>query len=109
MRLTDFEVEAIVKSADEFVGNSFKGILILFGSRTDDKKLGGDIDLALIAQSLEDFEKLKKIDYKIVASIKMKHQVGDQRIDFKVLSTSDTQKFFFVEALKDSVVLKRWD
>ena len=45
MRLTEREVEAIRASAREALGAS--AVVRLFGSRTDDARRGGDIDLHL--------------------------------------------------------------
>ena len=108
MRLTQAEVSAIINSIEEFIEPDFKGALKLFGSRADDTKAGGDIDLALIAESELWATKLKKIDFKVTASLKMKKEIGNQKIDFKILSEPDTQKSFFIEALKNSIVLKLW-
>ena len=109
MRLTEAEVSAIVNSIEEFIEPDFAGTLMLFGSRTDDTKVGGDIDLALIVISNEWADKFKKIDFKIVAAIKMKNESGDQKIDFKILNRTDAQKSFFVEALKNAILIKNWD
>ncbi len=109
MRLTEAEVSAIVNSIEEFIEPGFSGTLKLFGSRTDDTKFGGDIDLALIVNSDEWADKFKKTDFKIVAAIKMKNEISDQKIDFKILNRADAQKSFFVEALKDAILLKNWE
>ena len=45
MRLSRKEIETILKVANEIYGKGVK--VYLFGSRTDDNKRGGDIDLLL--------------------------------------------------------------
>ena len=48
MRLTNKEKETILKSAMRYFGNTVK--VYLFGSRLDDQKRGGDIDLFVISE-----------------------------------------------------------
>ncbi len=106
MRLSDEEVQAIVKSVKEFLPNDFKGQLVLFGSQTRLDAKGGDIDLALLVLMPQDkVDQLKMQDYKMVAAMKMKSQIGDRKIDFNVISEEDSNKAFFREALKGAVVL----
>ena len=52
MRLTDFEANTIKQSACEVFGA--KTQVFLFGSRTDDTKKGGDIDLYIKAETGKD-------------------------------------------------------
>lgn len=43
MRLSLYEAQCIVESKNKFFGKNFQ--IYLFGSRADDSKKGGDIDL----------------------------------------------------------------
>jgi len=70
MRLKEFEIQAIKEAFD----NVFeKGEVILFGSRIDDNKKGGDIDLYIKAEY--SFEK------KISFLAKLKRKIGERKID----------------------------
>ena len=63
MRLNNFEVEAIKKSFKEVFKS---GEIYLFGSRVDDTKKGGDIDLFIISKEAKYESKLKvssKLEY----------------------------------------------
>ena len=73
MRLSKSEVEAVKEVFYEvFEG----GKVYLFGSRVDDTKRGGDIDLYLSPSSKVDLSS-KKIDF----LVELKHKIGDQKID----------------------------
>jgi predicted nucleotidyltransferase len=71
MRLQENEREIIISTISEFAPDIRT---YLFGSRTDDSKRGGDIDLLLIGQGLDQYliRKLK---------ILLKEKLGDQKID----------------------------
>lgn len=73
MRLEPYEVKAI---QDSFINNFHSGKIYLFGSRADDTKKGGDIDLYI---EPIDTQKLtsKKIDF----LAELKRFIGDQKID----------------------------
>ena len=75
MRLTDFQVKKI----KEAVKNSFgeESPVYLFGSRTDDNKKGGDIDLLIITSSEGTDLEWKKGE----AVAKIQLGIGDQKID----------------------------
>ena len=75
MRLREFEVKTIKDAVSKNFGTNSR--VSLFGSRTDDSKKGGDIDL-LVETDLPAGEYLvKKI--KTLTEIKMK--LGGQKID----------------------------
>ena len=73
MRLSDFEVKSI-KSSFEKVFK--KGAIYLFGSRVNDDKKGGDIDLYIQPKDLVDLS-LKKINF----LVELKSKIGEQKID----------------------------
>ena len=73
MRLTQSEIEAVKQV---FYDTFKKGKIYLFGSRVDDTKRGGDIDLYLSPSSKIDSSS-KKIDFLVA----LKQKIGEQKID----------------------------
>lgn len=95
MRLTKFEIEAIKRSFKEVFKD---GKIYLFGSRVDDAKKGGDIDLYIISDQKENlFE--KKIEF----LVSLKEKIGDQKID--VIISRDRSRPIEQEALRNGVEL----
>ncbi|MEA1921723.1 MAG: nucleotidyltransferase domain-containing protein [Pseudomonadota bacterium] len=85
MRLTDEQVLTIKNIIRTSFGGAAK--LRLFGSRLDDSKKGGDIDLLVEADlSLEEMF-LKKI----TALGQLQRALGDQKIDLLTATTTDTE------------------
>jgi hypothetical protein len=76
MRLNAAQQQAIVETFLEVFG---KGELRLFGSRVDDSKKGGDIDLYVQPFSSENLGE-KRIAY----LAKLKRKIGDQKIDLVI-------------------------
>lgn len=74
MRLNTNEVKAITRTFKEVFGD---GRVYLFGSRVDDSKKGGDIDLYLCPN--EKFANLQK--KKIEFLLKLEELLGEQKID----------------------------
>ena len=71
MRLSKSELKAIKTSVAEYDNAAS---IYLFGSRVDDNKRGGDIDLLVFSNKLGFEEKLK-------IKVKLKELIGDQKID----------------------------
>jgi len=76
MRLSS-EVRSVIQ--DVFVQVFEKGDLYLFGSRVDDARKGGDIDLYI---DTENHERMGEKRIEFLSLIKRK--IGDQRIDLVV-------------------------
>ncbi|NPA28389.1 MAG: nucleotidyltransferase domain-containing protein [Epsilonproteobacteria bacterium] len=95
MRLTDYEIEAIIKSFKEVFK---KGEIYLFGSRVDDTKRGGDIDLYIITP-----KENSTIDNKIKFLISLQDKIGEQKID--VVISKDKNRLIEQEAIKRGVKL----
>jgi uncharacterized protein len=82
MRLKQFEIAAIrstVSSLDQ------KAAVYLFGSRVDDTKRGGDIDLLIIS------DKLTGDDRRAIKA-KLYDLIGEQKIDI-VIAANDSDPF----------------
>lgn len=75
MRLSKFEIETIKSLAQLHFGNDVQ--VILFGSRTDNHKRGGDIDLFISNNTGVKPDVRSKINF--VADLILK--IGDQKID----------------------------
>jgi len=76
MRLTEFEIQSIIAAFHDHFEKDDQ--LWLFGSRTDDSKKGGDIDLFIETQETNADKIFKsKIDFLIAIETK----IGEQKID----------------------------
>ncbi len=88
MRLSKHEKEIIVSCTKDKLGKNSR--IILFGSRTDDNRKGGDIDLLIqpgIQASQE--EMLKK---KIFLLLEIERKLGEQNIDIIIQQSNDQRK-----------------
>ena len=74
MRLNEHYRETIVRIAKEVYGDTVN--VYLFGSRTDDQKRGGDIDLLVRTEGAK-----KGFMGRIQMAAKLKWLLGDQKID----------------------------
>ena len=96
MRLTEYEINSIKKAFKETFG---EGNIFLFGSRVDDTKRGGDIDLYLCPVKKTDDERMKKIKF----AIKLDEYIGEQKID--IIVAKDKNRLIEQEALKYGIEL----
>lgn len=81
MRLSRFEIDNILKIKNSVFGADVK--VYLFGSRVDDNKKGGDIDLFI------DYDDADKFDKKITFLTNLQDAIGEQKIDVILASTTD--------------------
>ncbi len=93
MRLTSTEANAI-KHCIEIIDNQAE--VYLFGSRTDDQKKGGDIDLLIISNKIN-------FDEKLQLKICIKDKIGDQKID--LVTSQGKQTPFARTALEKAIKL----
>ena len=93
MRLTDFEVSSIRQTVHALDTNAS---VYLFGSRADDDKRGGDIDLLIIS------DRLSSADAGHVRW-RLWELIGEQKIDI-VIPKDDSEPFVRI-ALKEGVLL----
>ncbi|MDY0269037.1 nucleotidyltransferase domain-containing protein [Trichloromonas sp.] len=76
MRLNPREIEVLKEVGSEVFGSQAR--LFLFGSRLDDARRGGDIDLYVTGFARSVAEQL---DAKLHFLVKAKERLGEQRID----------------------------
>lgn len=93
MRLSKVEVDTIKKSVYAL---DPKAKVYLFGSRVDDKKRGGDIDLLILS------EKIKSID-KIKLKALIFKKMDEQKID--IIISKDSKRPFVRYALDQGILL----
>lgn len=96
MRLNEFEIESIKKA---FLETFEDGKIYLFGSRVDDTKRGGDIDLYLTPTKKFDDERIRKRNF----LIKLDEYIGEQKID--AVMSKDKTRLIEQEALRTGVEL----
>ena len=75
MRLIKSEIEIIIALAKKYFGSTVR--VFLFGSRVDDFKKGGDIDLFIKSENKNQMT----LDLKIHFLAELKSLIGDQKID----------------------------
>ena len=95
MRLSKREIEAILQVAEDIYGTDVK--VYLFGSRVDDSRRGGDIDLLVRTTSAK-----KGILDRVRMASRIKSLIGDQKIDI-IGDYEDNQ--VVQEALKNGILL----
>ncbi len=101
MRLRNSEVEIINSTVKRFLKNTPYN-LYLFGSRTDDNKKGGDIDLLLKLESKSDFEAVYKI--KNLLKFDLCYALGDQRVDLVLTTDERTNADVFLQSIQEDLV-----
>jgi predicted nucleotidyltransferase len=92
MRLSEFEIECIKNLAGRHFGKEVQ--VFLFGSRTNNKLRGGDIDLFIRNTNGEHLKIRSKIDFITDLII----QIGEQKIDV-ILENPDAKKSNFVNTI----------
>lgn len=95
MRLSKHYIDVIKKNFTLFFD---KGDIFLFGSRVDDSKKGGDIDLYL---AVDDHQNLFEKKIKFLSRIK--RELGDQKID--VVFNVDNNRLIEQEAIQWGIKL----
>jgi predicted nucleotidyltransferase len=95
MRLNDLERNSIKKAFKDVFKN---GEIYLFGSRVDDNKRGGDIDLYIIPQIKENLREKKSLFLS-----KLYEYIGEQKID--IIIAKDKNRLIEQEAIKNGVRL----
>jgi predicted nucleotidyltransferase len=99
MRLTDVEHVEIVALARRRFGQH--AIVRLFGSRTDDQRIGGDIDLHIQAERAE----LATLTNELEFADELKDRIGDQKIDVIVRRPNYNPRGIDELAVRTGIVL----
>lgn len=90
MRLKQKEIDAIKEITRAVFGT--QATVMLFGSRTDDIKRGGDIDLYIQCNhTISDTEQYR---LKIKFLVRLKEIIGDQKIDVLINSGQQTNSIY---------------
>ena len=96
MRLTVNEIKHIKQCVSQFFGDGSR--VFLFGSRVDDAKKGGDIDLYIEPKHLSN-----EFEQKITLLTALQLVLGDQKID--IVIAKDPTRLVEQEAKKKGVLL----
>jgi hypothetical protein len=95
MRITEDEKSVIIDAVKNVDPDAR---LWLFGSRTDDGKKGGDIDIAIFSE---------KIKHDVMQEINVRRficdRIGEQKID--IVTSSDGKEAFFRLAVAEGILL----
>jgi predicted nucleotidyltransferase len=101
MRLKKEELDFIKKTAKVYFGENAE--IYIFGSRTDDDKRGGDIDIYIETKlPLSPRELYKK---KISYAVALDKKIGEQAIDIVVNNFTDNKNIYEV-AKRTGVIIK---
>lgn len=101
MRLTAKEQKVLLSSFQTCLSDiSFE--LFLFGSRADDKKKGGDIDLLVIVNAKD---KEIVVERKSKIRIKIFETLPEQKIDITVASPEELVTEAFLQAVRPGAIL----
>ena len=97
MRIREENITIIKTITKENFGGNAK--VYLFGSRVDDKKRGGDIDLYIETDIKENI-----LDRKLKMLVEIKRFLGEQKIDI-VINNFLNDKYIFHVARKEGIRL----
>jgi len=93
MRLNQFQIDNINSLARKYFG--YETTVSLFGSRTDDSKKGGDIDLFITNNN----EAALTLEAKIHFLTELKTKIGDRKIDVVFDNANTRQKKNFYRSV----------
>ena len=92
MRISTLEIDNLLRSVKSIDRNA---LVYLFGSRTDNHKKGGDIDIAILS-------KLVNIKETIEIKYNFYQAFGEQKLDLLIVSDENMP---FWQVIKDAAVL----
>jgi predicted nucleotidyltransferase len=95
MRITEHEKNVIVEAAKSADPDAK---VWLFGSRTDDAKKGGDIDIAILSEKIR-----KDVMQEIQVRRFICSRIGEQKID--IVASAEGKEAFFRMAVAEGIQL----
>lgn len=104
LRLKESVKQGILKGLNEVTLLSQSYDLYLFGSRVEDNKLGGDIDLLLVVSAALK-EKLLLIKHEVVS--KAKKYISEQRVDITIKANEELENDPFYNTVKSDLIRLR--
>jgi predicted nucleotidyltransferase len=96
MRIKEHEKNAIIEAVNTA---DSEAKVWLFGSRTDDNKRGGDIDIAILSEKINNDAMLKIQVRRFICN-----RIGEQKID--IVTSSGGKEAFFRLAVAEGIELK---
>jgi len=99
MRLNDNEIESIISLANRHFGENVQ--VFLFGSRTDNRKHGGDIDLFIRNSDGKQPSIRAKINF--IADLALR--IGEQKIDVVIDHPAAQNSLFFKTIFQTGIQL----
>lgn len=100
MRLSSKETQAILNVFAKNLDGSFYQVF-LFGSRADDQKKGGDIDLLLVVPESDFVSAKQKKSY---LKFDLEEACGDQRVDLTITTVKSLNEDVFLSSIKDELI-----
>lgn len=98
MRLSDSEKKYIKDIFLKYSDN--ESAIYLFGSRTNDTKKGGDIDLLITFKEKEQLLRFKRLDY----VIDLKNKIGERKIDLTLATLEDLSTDPFLKSTIENAI-----
>jgi predicted nucleotidyltransferase len=98
MRISEFEQKCILETFNTL--STAKSKIYLFGSRLDDMKKGGDIDLLIVFVNNEFKFNFKHLDF----IVELKKKIGERKIDVTLAAEEELTNDVFLMSVMDSAV-----
>jgi predicted nucleotidyltransferase len=100
MRLSDKELTSIKAVTKQVFGEN--AMVTLFGSRIEDGKRGGDIDLLIKCDKTISRDEIYQLKLKFL--VELKKRIGDQKIDV-IIYAGQVNDSIFKTILKEAILL----
>ena len=101
MRLSEGERNSILEALDQ-IACDYQS-LYLFGSRTDNSKKGGDIDLLVVFKNKDELVKFKRLEF----LLQIKKRIGERKIDLTLATNDELASDPFLSSILSSAIILR--